>query len=98
MPLTIDDFDTVCERTPVLADLKPGGRFAAADLDRAGGTKLVASWLIAAGKMDGSQRTPSGRTLAEECATAVEEPGLGDIQHRRLVLICHLVFEIVLRH
>ncbi|GIW89077.1 MAG: dihydroxy-acid dehydratase [Isosphaeraceae bacterium] len=75
IPLSIDDFDSVCERTPVLADLKPAGRFVATDLDRAGGTRLVASRLIAAGKLDGSQLTPTGRTLAEETATAVEAPG-----------------------
>jgi dihydroxy-acid dehydratase len=75
VPLTIDDFDTVSARTPTLADLKPGGRFVATDLDRAGGTKLVAQRLIGAGKVDGSQRTVSGHTLAEEAATAVEEPG-----------------------
>ncbi len=75
VPLTIDDFDTVSARTPTLADLKPGGRFVATDLDRAGGTKLVAQRLIAAGKMDGAQMTVSGHTLAEESATAVEEPG-----------------------
>lgn len=75
VPLTIDDFDTVSDRTPTLADLKPGGRYVATDLDRAGGTRLVADRLIKAGKMDGGQLTPSGHTLAEESATAVEEPG-----------------------
>ena len=58
VPLTIDDFDTVSARTPTLADLKPGGRFVAADLDRAGGTALVAHRLIEGGKLDGSQLTP----------------------------------------
>ena len=62
VPLTIDDFDTVSARTPTLADLKPGGRFVAADLDRAGGTALVAHRLIVGGKLDGSQLTPTGRT------------------------------------
>ncbi len=75
VPLTIDDFDTVSNRTPTLADLKPGGRFVATDLDHAGGTRLVAQRLLKAGKLDGSQLTPSGHTLAEESATAVEEPG-----------------------
>ena len=75
VPLTIDDFDTVSERTPTLADLKPGGRFVAADLDRAGGTRLVAKRLLAVGKLAGDQLTPSGRTLAEESATATESPG-----------------------
>ncbi|RUL89412.1 dihydroxy-acid dehydratase [Tautonia sociabilis] len=75
VPLTIDDFDTVSARTPTLADLKPGGRFVAADLDRAGGVPLVAKRLLDAGKLDGGQLTPTGRSLAEESAVAVEEPG-----------------------
>ena len=75
VPLTIEDFDTISARTPTLADLKPGGRFVAADLDRAGGVPLVAKRLIEAGKLDGSQRTPSGRTLLEESAGAIEAPG-----------------------
>jgi dihydroxy-acid dehydratase len=75
VPLTIDDFDTVSQRTPTLADLKPGGRFVAADLDRAGGTRLVAQRLIKAGKLDGGQLTPTGRTMAEESALATEAPG-----------------------
>ena len=58
-----------------MADLKPGGRFVAADLDRAGGIQLVAQRLLKAGKLDGGQLTPTGRTLAEESATAVETPG-----------------------
>ncbi|MEA2632842.1 MAG: dihydroxy-acid dehydratase [Chloroflexota bacterium] len=75
VPLTIDDFDTVSERTPTLADLKPGGRYVAADLDRAGGTRLVARRLLSVGKLDGGQLTPSGKSLADEAAVAVEEPG-----------------------
>jgi dihydroxy-acid dehydratase len=75
VPLTIDDFDTVSTRTPTLADLKPGGRFVAADLDKAGGVPLVVQRLVAAGKLDGSQLTPSGKTLAQESAVAVEAPG-----------------------
>jgi dihydroxy-acid dehydratase len=75
VPLTIDDFDTVSSRTPTLADLKPGGRFVAADLDRAGGIQLVAQRLLRAGKLDGGQLTPTGRSIADEAATAVETPG-----------------------
>ncbi len=75
VPLTIDDFDTVSARTPTLADLKPGGRFVAVDLDKAGGTALVASRLLAGNKLDGSQLTPTGQTLAEASADARETPG-----------------------
>src|SRR4051794_35082223 len=66
VPLTIDDFDTVSARTPTLADLKPGGRYVAADLDRAGGTRLVAQRLLSVGKLDGGQLPPSGRAPAHE--------------------------------
>ncbi len=75
VPLTIDDFDTVSERTPTLADLKPGGKYVAADLDKAGGTRLVACRLLQAGKLDGNQLTPSGLTLAAEIEGAQETPG-----------------------
>jgi dihydroxy-acid dehydratase len=75
VPLSIDDFDVVSSRTPLLADLKPGGRFVAADLHRAGGIQLVAKRLLEATKLDGSQLTPTGRTLAQEAAVAVETPG-----------------------
>jgi dihydroxy-acid dehydratase len=74
VPLSIDDFDVVSSRTPILADLKPAGRFVAADLDRAGGIQLVAKRLLEAAKLDGGQLTPTGRTLAEEAAVAVETP------------------------
>src|SRR5205823_475863 len=54
---------------------KPGGRFVAADLDRAGGIQLVAKRLLQAAKLDGNQLTPTGRTLAQEATVAVETPG-----------------------
>jgi dihydroxy-acid dehydratase len=75
VPLTIDDFDAISRRTPLLCDLKPGGRYVAVDLDRAGGVQLLAQRLVNAGLVDGSQLTPSGKTLAEEAATATETPG-----------------------
>jgi dihydroxy-acid dehydratase len=75
VPLTIDDFDTISKRTPLLADLKPGGRYVAVDLDRAGGVPLLVQRLASAGLVDGKQITPSGRTLGEEASTAVETPG-----------------------
>jgi dihydroxy-acid dehydratase len=73
--LDIDDFNPVSERTPVLADLKPAGRYVAADLHRAGGAPLLAQRLIAGGFIDGSAPTVTGRTLAEEAADARETEG-----------------------
>ncbi|MEJ2231862.1 MAG: dihydroxy-acid dehydratase [Nitrospirales bacterium] len=75
LPLSIDDFDTINRQVPLLADLKPGGHFMAADLYQAGGTPLVAKWLLEAGHLHGKQLTVTGRTLAEEAATAKETPG-----------------------
>ena len=75
LPLTIDDFDLINRQVPLLADLKPGGQFMAADLYQAGGTPLVAKWLLEAGHLHGAQITVTGRTLAEEAVTAKETPG-----------------------
>ncbi len=75
VPLDIDDFDRVSERTPIIADLKPGGRYTAVDLDKAGGTRFVGRRLVEAGLVDGSQLTPTGRTMAEEVEGAEEAPG-----------------------
>ncbi len=75
IPLAIDDFDRISAATPLIADLKPGGRFTAVDYDRAGGSRLLAERLLAAGHLDGSANTVSGRTLAEEAALAEETPG-----------------------
>jgi dihydroxy-acid dehydratase len=75
LPLSIDDFDTINRQVPLLADLKPGGHFMAADLYQAGGTPLVAKWLLEAGHLHGNQITVTGRTLAEEAATAKETSG-----------------------
>ena len=72
VPLTIEDFDRVSARTPLLADLKPGGRFVAVDLDRAGGVPLLAQRLVEGGYVDGAQMTVSGRTIADEAADATE--------------------------
>jgi dihydroxy-acid dehydratase len=70
--LTIDDFDVISRRTPLITDLMPSGRFSAADLDKAGGTGIVAKRLIDAGYIDGSVITPTGRTMLEEASAAVE--------------------------
>jgi dihydroxy-acid dehydratase len=75
IPLTIEDFDVICTRTPLIADLKPGGRYVAVDLQRAGGIPLVAKRLIEGGLMDPNQMTVTGRTIGAEAEAAVETPG-----------------------
>jgi dihydroxy-acid dehydratase len=75
LPLSIDDFDRISSRVPILADLKPGGRFVATDLYAAGGTALVAKRLIEAGLLRGESITVTGRTIAEEANAAKETPG-----------------------
>ncbi|MGB3632638.1 MAG: dihydroxy-acid dehydratase [Rubrobacteraceae bacterium] len=75
IPLDIDDFDPVSDRTPIIADLKPGGRYTAVDLDRAGGSRLLGKRLIEADLVDGDQLTVTGRTLTEEVEDAQETPG-----------------------
>ncbi len=75
IPLGIDDFDAVSRRTPLIADLKPGGKYVATDVDRAGGIQLIAQRLVEGGLIDGGQLTASGETLAVEAAKAVETPG-----------------------
>ena len=72
LSLSIDDFDRISSRTPILADLKPGGRFVATDLYAAGGTALVAKRLLEAGLLRGDCLTVTGRTLGEEAAGAKE--------------------------
>ncbi|RLT27750.1 MAG: dihydroxy-acid dehydratase [Chloroflexi bacterium] len=73
--LDIDDFDTISEATPLIGDLRPGGRYVALDWDRAGGTPVLAQKLLAAGKLHGDVMTVTGRTIAEEAADAAEQPG-----------------------
>ncbi len=75
VPLTIDDFDRVAARTPVIASLKPGGEYVATDLHDAGGIPLVVRRLSEAGLIDSTARTVDGRTLAQVAAAAVETPG-----------------------
>ena len=75
VPLAIEDFDVVSSRTPIIADLKPGGRFVAVDVHHAGGIPLIAKKLLEAGLLDGSQMTPTGKTIAEEAARVTETPG-----------------------
>jgi dihydroxy-acid dehydratase len=75
VPLTIDDFDPIGRRTPLWADLQPGGRYTAVDLGRAGGTGVVAKRLVAAGLVAADAVTVTGRTFAEEAARASETRG-----------------------
>jgi dihydroxy-acid dehydratase len=73
--LELEDFDRISARTPLLADLKPGGRFVATDLYAAGGVPLVAKRLLDAGILNADERTVTGRTIGEEAAGAQEAPG-----------------------
>jgi dihydroxy-acid dehydratase len=75
VPLSIDDFDRICSTTPLLADLKPGGRFVATDMFRAGGVAVVANRLKEAGKLNEDAITVSGRTIGEEADRAEEAEG-----------------------
>jgi dihydroxy-acid dehydratase len=73
--LSIDDFDEISKRTPLIADLKPGGRYVALDLYQAGGMRLVVKRLLDAGLIHGDAPTVTGKTLAEEAASAEEGDG-----------------------
>ncbi|HXF99095.1 MAG TPA: dihydroxy-acid dehydratase [Gaiellaceae bacterium] len=75
IPFELEDFDRIAARTPVIASLKPGGRFVATDLHAAGGVALVARELLAGGLLHPEARNVDGRTLAEIAAAAVERPG-----------------------
>jgi dihydroxy-acid dehydratase len=75
VPLSIDDFDAVSARTPLIADLKPAGRYVAVDVYRAGGIPLIAKNLLPGGFLDGNQITVSGHTIAEEADKARATPG-----------------------
>jgi dihydroxy-acid dehydratase len=73
--LSLEDFDSISERTPVVADLKPGGRFVATDLQAAGGIGLVARELIRGGAVAGDAPTVDGRTLGQVATAVAERPG-----------------------
>jgi dihydroxy-acid dehydratase len=75
IPLKIDDFQRVSERTPLLADLKPAGRFVAADMHRAGGIRLLARRLIRGQHLHDKTMTVTGLTLGSEAESALETPG-----------------------
>src|ERR1700687_4818482 len=73
--LAIDEIDRIRRRTPLLCDLKPGGRFAAVELHRAGGIALLTKRLIEGGYVDGDAITVTGRTLGDECESVTETAG-----------------------
>jgi dihydroxy-acid dehydratase len=73
--LAIDEIDRISRRTPLLCDLKPGGRFAAVELHRAGGIALLTRRLLDGGYIDGDALTVTGRTLGEECEHVSETAG-----------------------
>ncbi len=72
VPLAIDDFDPISARTPLIADLKPGGRYVAVDVHRAGGIPLIAKNLLAGGFLDGSQ---SDRQRSNDRRRGAQGPG-----------------------
>jgi dihydroxy-acid dehydratase len=75
IPFELEDFDRIAERTPVVASLKPGGRFVATDMHEAGGVALVARELVKAGLVHDEAPNVDGRTLGEVAAAAVEREG-----------------------
>jgi dihydroxy-acid dehydratase len=74
IPLTMDDFDRISERTPFICDLSPGGKYVAKDYQDAGGSRVLAKRLLDAGLIKGDSITVSGKTIAEEAALAKETP------------------------
>ncbi len=72
---TIDDIEAISHKTPLIADLKPTGKYNAIDMHNAGGNRLLAKIMLEGGYLDGSCLTVSGRTLGEEAALAQETPG-----------------------
>jgi len=75
IPFELEDFDRIASRTPVVASLKPSGRFVATDVHEAGGVALVARELVKAGLVHGEAPNVDGRTLGEVAAAVVERPG-----------------------
>jgi dihydroxy-acid dehydratase len=73
--LSVDDFDRISNNTPLLCDLKPGGKYVAADYQAAGGSRLLAKRLLEAGLINGDAPNITGKSLAEEAALAVETEG-----------------------
>ena len=79
--LKMDDFDTISSRTPLLADLKPSGKYVAVDVDHAGGVPLIAKLLLEGGFVDPMQKNVDGKTLQEAAEAATETAGQDVIHH-----------------
>ncbi|HEU5341039.1 dihydroxy-acid dehydratase, partial [Edaphobacter sp.] len=75
IPITMDDFDRISEKTPFICDLQPGGKYVAKDYQDAGGSRLLARRLLDKGLLHGKTPTVTGKTIREEAATAQETPG-----------------------
>src|SRR5256712_14172093 len=75
LQLSIDDFGTIADRTPIVADMKPGGRYSASEMYDAGGVALVMRELLKRDLLHGDAPTVDGRTIAEIAGAAVETPG-----------------------
>jgi len=73
--LKIDDFQTISNRTPLFVDIKPGGKYVAVDVDKAGGIPVIANRMVEGRYVDSSAITCTGRTFGEEAADAVETTG-----------------------
>jgi dihydroxy-acid dehydratase len=73
--LKMDDFQTISNRTPLFVDIKPGGKYVAVDIDKAGGIPVIAQRMVEGHYVDASAITCTGRTFGEEAADAIETPG-----------------------
>ncbi len=81
VPLELEDFDRISARTPIIADLRPGGKYVALDVDRAGGIQLIAKRMVEANLVHAGAQTVTGQSLAQATANAVETPGQVVIAH-----------------
>jgi dihydroxy-acid dehydratase len=79
VPLTIDDFQDLSNRTPLLADLKPAGKYTAADVDKAGGIPVIAKRLCDAGLVEKGAITITGKTLCEQVQETAQEAAGQDV-------------------
>ena len=75
IPLTVDDIQDITNKTPILADMTPTGTYNALDMYKAGGIRLLGQRMLEGGFLHGDAMTVTGKTLAEECGSAVESEG-----------------------